>query len=139
MLDKNPEIEENTTGLIIKWTKPNQTESLNETILYDVECFLCKDKNAKTCKFPCEDVAFNPGQKDLTSISVVVTKLQPGKSYIFRVYPKNSLNDMIPKDDWKFLRTKLFTYQPQLGKNFNYCSPHDASIFCPKHVEFAKK
>ena len=114
------QIQENTTSVTIKWTKPNPAESLDETIFYDVECFLCKDKNVKTtCNISCKNVAFSPGQKDLVVTSVMVTKLQPGQSYIFRVYPRNSLNDMIPKRDWKFYETKLFTYQQQKpGKKF---------------------
>ena len=130
VLNKIPQIKNNTASVTIKWTKPNQTESLDETIVYDVECFLCKDKNAKTCELSCKNATFNPGQKDLVSTSVVVTKLQPGESYIFRVYPKNSLNDMIPKEDWKFLETELFTYQQQSSKKFSNSFQLLFSICC---------
>jgi hypothetical protein len=119
-LKERPMVETNKTStlVIIRWSKPDTTESLNEMISYDVECFLCEEK---ICSSPCStNVMFNPPNDDLHSTFVVVTKLQPGRTYVFRVYPKNSLNKRIPKDKWNFLETEYFTYQPS-SKKFCFC------------------
>jgi hypothetical protein len=120
VLNERPEIDDNKTSVTIKWTKADPTGSLDEAIKYDVECFSCKNKNRKICELSCKNVVFNPGQKNLVSTSVVVTNLQPGESYIFRVYPKNSLNDVIPKEEWKFSDTEIFIHQQ--SKNLLFIS-----------------
>jgi hypothetical protein len=107
-MDNRPDIERNTTGITIKWNKPDKTESLDEVISYDVECFSCEDKEGKICNLTCGSIIFSPGNENLNTTSVVVTNLQPDKNYIFRVYPKNSLNERIPRDKWNFLETEKF-------------------------------
>ncbi len=128
-MNKRPDIERNTTGVTMKWNKPDKTESLNEAILYDVECFSCKDKEDKICNLTCGSVTFNPGKENLNTTSVFVTNLQPGKKYIFRVYPKNGLNERIPRDKWNFSETEKFVQKP-ISKKFCSCF-----ISCINHTK----
>ena len=114
VLKDKPLDEVNKTSATIKWNEPDKTESLNESIFYDVECFSCKEK---ICNLTCGNVIFSPGNKDIKTTFVVVRKLTAGTSYKFRVYPKNSLNKNILKSQWKFMETKQFTYQSP-SKNF---------------------
>ncbi|CAB4014881.1 ephrin type-A receptor 5 isoform X5, partial [Paramuricea clavata] len=127
-LKERPMIEINKTSahITITWSKPDTTESLNEMISYDVECFLCEEK---ICKSPCStNVMFIPSNDDLHSTFVVVTKLQPGRTYVFRVYPKNILNKRIPKDKWNFLETEHFTHQSSKQPNSEGGSDKTGSI-----------
>ena len=128
-LEKRPDIKQNTTGITIKWNKSDKTESLNEAILYDVECFSCEDEEDKICKLTCGSVTFSPGKENLNITSVFVTNLQPGKGYIFRVYPKNSLNKRIPRDQWNFLETRIFVPN-SFSKKFCSCF-----ISCISHAK----
>ena len=116
-LKDEPVYEVNKSSVTIKWSEPDKTQSLSEPIFYDVECFLCKEK---ICSPTCENVIFSPGNKNIKTTFVVVTKLTTGKTYLFRVYPKNSLNKYILKNQWKYMETGQFTlvtYQSP-SKNF---------------------
>ena len=103
------------TSVTIKWNEPDKTESLNESIFYDVECFLCKES---ICNLTCGNLKFNPGNENISTTLVVVRELTAGKSYKFRVYPKNNLNENILKNKWTFMETEQFTVQPSPSKNF---------------------
>ena len=119
-LKDEPVYEVNKTSVTIKWSEPDKTESLSEPIFYDVECFLCKEK---ICNLTCENVIFSPGNKNIKTTFVVVTKLTTGKSYQFRVYPKNNLNKNILKNQWKYMETEKFvsvTYQSPSKSSLNY-------------------
>ena len=109
--------EVNKTSVTIKWNEPDKTESLNESIFYDVECFLCKENK---CNLTCGNVRFNPGDKNIGTTIVVVRELTAGKTYKFRVYPKNNLNKYILQNQWKYMETEQFisvAYQSP-SKNF---------------------
>ena len=113
-LKTKPTLQFNNTRVTINWSEPDKTESLNESITYDIGCFLCK-KNI--CNLTCGDVMIKPGRENIGATSVVIMKLQPDKSYQFRVYPKNSLNKKISENQWKYMETEQFTYQSP-SKNF---------------------
>ena len=114
-LKDKPVYKVNKTRVTIKWNEPDKTESLNESIFYDVECFLCKEK---ICNLTCGNVKFNPGNDNINTTLVVVTELTAGKSYKVRVYPKNNLNENILKNKWKFMETEQFTVYQSPSKNF---------------------
>ena len=97
----------------IKWSEPDKTQSLSESVFYDVECFLCK-KNI--CNLTCANAIFSPGNENIRITFVAVTSLMAAERYQFRVHPKNNLNKNILKNEWKYLSTEhfmLLTYQSQ--------------------------
>ena len=87
-------------GVELSWTKPNN--SLNETILYNVECLMC---NQSICNISCANETYDPSSKNLSQTSVTVSNLIAGNRYVFRVYARNSLNDNVPKDKWGYIET----------------------------------
>lgn len=108
-LKERPTIKYNKTeySLTISWSIPSKTESLDEAIFYDVKCVLCND--IKICNQTCKNVIFNPRSHNLSDPLLVVTGLQSDETYVFRVFPKNSLNERISKDKWYFKETNHFT------------------------------
>ncbi|XP_028394329.1 ephrin type-B receptor 3-like [Dendronephthya gigantea] len=108
VLNKAPTIKYNKTVniLTVSWIEPSKTESLDEAIFYDVKCVLCNE----ICNETCKNVVFNPRSYNLSDTLVAVTGLQPDKKYIFRVFPKNSLNEQISRDKWNFKETNDFIF-----------------------------
>jgi hypothetical protein len=92
-----------TFSVTLAWSEPKKiNDSLDEEIFYDVECFSC---NQKTCNKSCTNERYHPGMQDLNQTSVVVSNLKPLECYMFRIYPRNSLNNVVPKEKWNFLET----------------------------------
>ena len=135
VLSKKPSTTRIAYGVIITWTSPNN--SLNETALYNVECFLCYEKsncntscydknicsnitcnNQSSCSTtPCINEIYHPRAKKLTQTRVTVSNLTVGERYIFRVYPINSLNDQVSEDEWSYNET--YPVEVSLGKEIN--------------------
>ena len=89
--------------VILSWNKPKKDDSLDEEIFYNVECFSC---NQKLCNHSCTNgERFYPEPKEFNKTSVVVYDLKPRECYTFKIYPKNSLNYVVPKEKWKILET----------------------------------
>ena len=104
-MDKKPKVEDTSDGSVnITWNKPNSNGGLNETIMYDVECYFCEEN---LCNKLCIGKIYSPSQYNLTGTSVVISDLYNGL-YIVRVYPKNSLNELVRKEKWNFTTTKQF-------------------------------
>ena len=112
-LNEKPRHKCGKTEVNITWNKPKKSQSLDEAIFFDVECFLCKEKTCTMCK----NVNFSPRSKRLLGTSVRATNLQPDETYKFRVYPRNGMNDetLIPKEKWKYNETKLFSCQSSMS------------------------
>ena len=100
VLNEKPTTRRIAYGVEVSWTKPNN--SLNETILYNVECFIC---NQSICNISCTNETYDPSSKNLSLTSVTVSNLIPGDRYVFRVYARNSLNNNVPKVEWGFHET----------------------------------
>ena len=102
-----------TSEVTITWNMPEKTQSLDDAIFFDVECFSCMEKTCTRCK----NVNFSPGSKNLSATSIIATNLQPDKTYKFRVYPRNEMNDeaLIPKNEWKYNETKPFSCQSSMS------------------------
>ena len=104
-MDKKPKVENTSDGSVnITWNKPKSNGELNETIMYDVECYFCGEN---LCNKLCIGKRYSPSQYNLTGTSVVISDLYNGL-YIVRVYPKNSLNELVRKEKWNFTTTKQF-------------------------------
>ena len=89
-------------SMIISWEAASRNNSLDEEILYDVECFSCEKMK---CNTSCREEQYDPGQNDLNQTTIVVSNLDSFGCYIFRIYPRNTLNNVIPKEKWKFYET----------------------------------
>ena len=56
----------------------------------------------------------------MTRTSVVVSNLKPGFKYVFRVYPKNSVNEQVVKEKWNFTAMEYFAVKT-IGKMMFAC------------------
>ena len=77
----------------ISWNVP-VSNGLNEPTWYDVECYICE--NVSLCERNCNP----PGSNNLTQTYFVFSNVEAGQTYLFKIYPKNSLNDKIDKSRW---------------------------------------
>ena len=110
-LDNKPKVEQANDGsnsVNLTWLPPVNNSGLKETIFYDIFCYVCNQSN---CNKSCADVTYNPKQYNLTGTHAVVSGLVHGQTYEFRIYPKNSLNKVVPRDEWNFTATKPFIFE----------------------------
>ncbi len=89
-------------GITLLWSEPKKDDSLDEEIFYGVECFSCSQN---MCNKSCNNERYHPGLQDLNETSVVVSNLKDLGCFIFRIYPRNSLNHVVLKEKWNFLET----------------------------------
>lgn len=89
------------SSVIISWTPPEN--SLNETNLYNIECYICYNKSI--CNTSCKNERYHPKAKELNQTEVTVSNLTAGERYVFRVYPLNSLNVQVSEDQWYYNET----------------------------------
>jgi hypothetical protein len=95
-----PEIEKPGTrltahGVELSWTAPKN--SLNETILYNVTCFICSQR---ICNISCQNETYNPGSNNLRQTRVIVSNLIAGEKYVFIVHV--SVKDAVPEGEWSY-------------------------------------
>ena len=88
-------------SVVISWTPPKN--SLNETNLYNVECYICY--NQSICNTSCMNEVYHPQGEEVIQTEVTVSNLTTGERYVFRVYPINSLNDQGSEDQWLYNET----------------------------------
>ena len=113
MYDK-PKVKLATTNkeiLNITWLKPKDNDLPNETVYYDIRCYIC-DSNS-VCNKTCTGVKFEPGQSNIMKTYVLVSGLKDDETYQFRVFPKNILNDAVAQDKWNSSASELYTFQPK--------------------------
>ena len=109
-----PKVKPATTNkeiLNIIWLKPNHNDLPNETVNYDIRCYVC-DSNS-VCNKSCTGVKFEPGQSNITKTYVLVSGLKDDETYQFKVFPKNSLNNIVAQDKWNSSASELYTFQPK--------------------------
>ncbi|XP_068699752.1 ephrin type-A receptor 4-like isoform X2 [Montipora foliosa] len=98
-----------TTHLTMSWIPRN---SVNRTLRYSIDCFICESRNDAECGVPCgPNVQFQPSRDNISNANLTVDGLQPGSFYLFRVYSVNELNKQEKdRDKWKYatvlVRTK---------------------------------
>ena len=113
ILDERPKFNMSSpSNITITWTKPKKDTGLHETVRYDVECYSCEKS---VCNRPCFGAKYDPRKHNLTRTSVVVSNLKPGFKYVFRVYPKNSVNEQVVKEKWNFRAMEYFVVKT-IGK-----------------------
>ena len=113
-MEIEPVINQVEDSVNITWLPPSNNSGINETILYDIQCFTC---TKSVCNKSCTDLVYNPSRYNLTQTSVRVSGLVGGETYQFRIFPKNSLNIVIPRCKWEFIASKPFTFQSR-GRSF---------------------
>ena len=89
----------------ISWEEANKNNSLDEEIFYDVECLSCEKMN---CNTSCHEEQYEAGQNALNQTMTIVHNLAPSRCYLFRIYPRNALNNVIPIESWNFYQTSRF-------------------------------
>ena len=143
VLSQKPKTRRIAFGVIITWTAPKNSLA-NDTILYNVQCFLCIVQNKcdtscynqtisnttcynqtisnatcnitqTTCNTSCINEIYHPRAKKLNQTRVTVSNLTVGKKYIFRVYPTNSLN--VSEGEWRYNETN--PVEVSSGKEMN--------------------
>ena len=85
-------------GVELSWTAPKN--SLNETILYNVTCFICSQR---ICNISCQNETYNPGSNNLWQTRVIVSNLIAGEKYVFIVHV--SVKDAVPEGEWRYMET----------------------------------
>jgi hypothetical protein len=85
-------------GVKLSWSAPKN--SLNETILYNITCFICSQRS---CNISCENEAYDPSSNNLRQTSVIVSNLIAGGNYVFRVLV--SVKDAVPEGEWRYIET----------------------------------
>ena len=101
---------DSSNSINITWFPPSNNSGINETIFYDIQCFTC-DKSV--CNKSCTVLVYTPSRYNLTKTSVRVSGLVGSETYQFRIFPKNSLNNAIPRRKWEFIANKPFTFQSE--------------------------
>ena len=96
---------QNSNDILIYWLPPSNNNGMNETIFYDIECMICVES---ICNKTCTDILFTPSQYNLTQTSVRVSGLVVGDTCQFRIFPKDSLNSVMPRSAWTYISTKVF-------------------------------
>ena len=118
ILDERPKFDMSSpSNIIITWSKPKTDTGLHETVRYDVECYSCEKS---VCNRPYFGAKYDPRKHNLTRTSVVVSNLKPGFKYVFRVYPKNSVNEQVVKEKWNFTAMEYFAVKT-IGKMMFAC------------------
>ncbi|XP_028394326.1 ephrin type-B receptor 2-like [Dendronephthya gigantea] len=110
-LDEEPivkVINDRSNRVNITWVPPVNNSGVIETVFYDIFCFVC---NKTICNKSCAELTYTPKQYNLTETHTVVSGLVEGMTYEFRIYPKNSLNKVIPRDKWTFVASKPFPFE----------------------------
>lgn len=97
----------------LTWPGAKVEKELQNSLLYDVECFRCKESNCQRLN-TCKNVAYKPGRYNLTKTAVEISNLQPGHRYKFKIYPKTVINKFIDKKEWVFSEETF--EQPPLGR-----------------------
>lgn len=92
----------------VSWNEPQGRKLPSETLKYDVECYLCV---AKLCNVTCADAVFTPSQYNLTQTFVNISNLDLHQRHVFRVYPKNSLNQLFEREEWSFSKSERFWFK----------------------------
>ena len=81
-----------------------------------MSCSFCDGKH---CNRTCSKEKYHPNQYNITQTFVKVSGLKPGGKYVFKVYPKNSLNKKYAKEKWNFTETVCDVKAP--GKSSMEC------------------
>ena len=119
----------------VTWIAPNGVGFLTEAFKYDIKCYLCTDN---ACNETCNNVKYTPRQNNLTQTFVKVSNLQPGSKYVFRVYPKNSLNQVVGREKWNFTQSEPYDVDSTskvsivLVRPFKPC--HASIMLLPAHI-----
>ena len=90
------------TSVNITWHEPER-QLTDESLRYDIRCSFCDGKH---CNGTCSEEKYHPGQYNITQTFVKISDLKPGGSYVFKVYPKDSLNKKYAKEKWNFTKIK---------------------------------
>ena len=113
-------VEGSSNSVNITWLPPVNNSDINGAIVYDIQCYICVDVDFKSCKKSCKDLSYSPSQYDVTKTSVRVSGLVHGQTYQFKIFPKNSLNKVIPKEQWKFVKSDPYPFKSE-GNIFCLC------------------
>ena len=117
-MDERPKFNiSSTSNITITWSKLKTDTGLQETVTYDVECYSCEKS---VCNRPCFGAKYDPRKHNLTRTSVVVSNLKPGFKYVFRIYPKNSVNGQVIKEKWNCTAMEYFAVKT-IGKMMHAC------------------
>ncbi len=121
---KNPPmvkpVEGSSNSVNITWLPPVNNSDINGAIVYDIQCYICVDGEAKRCSKSCKDLSYSPSQYNVTKTCVRVSGLVHGQTYQFKIFPKNSLNKVIPKEQWKFVKSDPYPFKSE-GNIFCLC------------------
>ncbi len=101
------QVEGSSNSVNITWLSPANNSGFHEVILYDIQCNICVES---VCNKSCTDLLYDPSQYNVTRTWVRVSGLVDGPTYQFRVFPKNSLNRVVPRERWTFAERKLFSF-----------------------------
>ena len=82
-------------SLNITWDEPKINNGINETVVYDIQCFVC-DGESHCNRTRCKDLKYDPaGPYNITKTYVRVSGVDVGSTYVFRIYPKYSLTERL--------------------------------------------
>ncbi len=109
-------VEGSSNSANITWLPPANNSGFDEVILYDIQCNICVES---VCSKNCADLLYTPGRYNITRTWVRVSGLVNGQTYQFRVFPKNSLNRVLPRERWTFAESKLFSFLSR-GNSIHY-------------------
>ncbi len=110
------QVEGSSNSVNITWLPPVNNSGFDDVILYEIQCNTCLEF---VCNKSCTDLLYTPSQSNITRTWVRVFGLVNGQTYQFRIFPKNSLNRIVPRDSWTFAESKPFLFLSR-GNSIQY-------------------
>ena len=119
------QVEGSSDSVNITWLPPANNNRFDEVILYDIQCNICVES---VCNKSCTDLSYDPSQYNITRTWVRVSGLvNNDQIYQFRIFPKNSLNRVVPRDRWTFAASKPFSFPRGNSIRLTVCNAYNTS------------